>query len=408
MLVFTCVTTGAVNVQVIEGKNTEFVLQGCSRFFCEASVPKILFPDDDGALTLAFSRGEINLQDLSGSLYKSKGILFEKCAPQAHSGHGKVERMIKSLQESFSRSGASNCRLTATGWCTIAKGLEREINDTPIGFLFDKTAAGGNPLLRILRPSTLKGMNASDRAPVGLFSVPDLPERHFNKVKECYNLWFKCWSISYLPLILKSQIWHEDDESLNVNDIVYFKLKESPMKAEWRVGKVDNVKPSRDGKVRQVNIAYKILKEDSNSWSHSVVTRPVREIVKLYEIGDTTYAEDMALVRQTAVEILMKRGSVKEDDRSRYVENKINMNTVASQESRIGVSTSEVDDKNLGADQSISVDRQADDHLPFLQCISSSSWLESSSSGPDFQFERDLDDNENDTYDDLNEMIFLI
>ena len=88
--------------------------------------------------------------------------------------------------------------------------------------------------------------------------------------------------------------------------------------------------------------------------------------------------------------------------------NRINMNTVASQESRIGVSTSEVDDKNLGADQSISVDRQADDHLPFLQCISSSSWLESSSSGPDFQFERDLDDNENDTYDDLNEMIFLI
>ena len=141
MLVFSCVGTGAVNLQVIEGKSTEFVLEGCSRFFNEASVPKILFPDDDGALTLAFTRGEIDLKDLSGSLYKSKGVLFEKCAPQAHSSHGRVERAIRSLQESFTRSGAPQCRLTATGWTTIAKALEREMNDTPIGFLFDKTAA---------------------------------------------------------------------------------------------------------------------------------------------------------------------------------------------------------------------------------------------------------------------------
>ena len=106
MLVFACIATGAVNIQVIEGKSTEFVLEGCSRFFAETSVPKILFPDDDGALTLAFSRGEIDIRDLSANLYKEKGILFEKCAPQSHNTHGKVERAIRSLQQSFTRSGS--------------------------------------------------------------------------------------------------------------------------------------------------------------------------------------------------------------------------------------------------------------------------------------------------------------
>ena len=393
MLVFTCLATSAVNVQVIEGKSTEFVLEGCTRFFSETSVPKILFPDDDGALTLAFSRGEISLEDLSGNLYKTKGILFEKCTPQAHSGHGKVERAIRSLQESFSRSGASSCRLTATGWSTIAKSLEREVNDVPIGFLFDKTSAGGNPILRILRPSSLKGMNASDRAPRGLFIVPDLPHKHFNKVQECYNLWYTCWLTSYLPLLLKSQKWHEDDESLNVNDIVYFKIKDSPMKAEWRCGKVDSVKLGRDKKIREVNIAYKILKEDSDDYRHSVVTRPVREIIKLYEVGDTTYAEDLAAVQRVGREILIKRGSLVEDVRH-------------CKEKMLEVSA-------LHGCSSDHVQYPLyDKHLPFINCTSSTSWSCSASLEGEKELENLFEsteiDTENDLHDETNDMIFLI
>ena len=64
-LVFACVATGAVNVQLLEGKKTEFVLEGCSRFFSECSVPKIMYPDDDGPLLKAFQHGEVDIQDLS-------------------------------------------------------------------------------------------------------------------------------------------------------------------------------------------------------------------------------------------------------------------------------------------------------------------------------------------------------
>ena len=45
-LVFACVATGMVNVQLVEKKDTGAVLDGCSRFFNETCVPKILLPDD--------------------------------------------------------------------------------------------------------------------------------------------------------------------------------------------------------------------------------------------------------------------------------------------------------------------------------------------------------------------------
>ena len=50
-LIFCCAVTGMTNVQLIERKDTAAVLDGCSRFFNEAGVPKIMLLDDDGALT---------------------------------------------------------------------------------------------------------------------------------------------------------------------------------------------------------------------------------------------------------------------------------------------------------------------------------------------------------------------
>ena len=65
--------------------------------------------------------------------------------------------------------------------------------------------------------------------------------------------------------------------------------------------------------MREVNVAYKILKEESNDWTHNVVTRPVRKIIKLFEIQDTTFAEEMKAVQEAAKTILKERGSLNEN-----------------------------------------------------------------------------------------------
>ena len=99
MLVMGCVVTGAVNCQIIEKKDTDAVLDGLSRFFCETSVPKICYPDQDGALVKALKEGEIDILDLQSRLHRERGISFETCVSQGHYQHGRIERRIKMLQE---------------------------------------------------------------------------------------------------------------------------------------------------------------------------------------------------------------------------------------------------------------------------------------------------------------------
>ena len=79
--------------------------------------------------------------------------------------------------------------------------------------------------------------------------------------------------------------WHLEDENLKENDLIYFKLTDSKLAADWKLGKVEYVNIGRDGKVRSVGISHKIMIEHANKvyhedlgWKHSVVERPVREI----------------------------------------------------------------------------------------------------------------------------------
>ena len=99
---------------------------------------------------------------------------------------------------------------------TLGKAMEHEVNNAPIGFLYDKSTVEGNPILRLLKPNNLKGLNSSDRAPRGLFSIPNIPDDHFTRVQVAYVAWAQCWATSYLPtILLNRQKWTEEDPSLN-------------------------------------------------------------------------------------------------------------------------------------------------------------------------------------------------
>ena len=207
------------------------------------------------------------------------------------------------IQESLDRSDIKSTRCTATGWQTICKVIEREINSVPIGFLHHQGTV--DPLLRVLCPSLLKNGTFTDRAPIGLFTIPDSGDDLMTKIETIYNMWFKVWNVAYVPLVMDRQKWHIEGENLTKNDLVYFKLTDSPMAADWRFGKVEYTDVGRDGLVRRVGISYKNKDgDDEEDWRHSVVERPARACVKLMNIEDTSILDDMRKVRKLAEEIL--------------------------------------------------------------------------------------------------------
>ena len=66
---------------------------------------------------------------------------------------------------------------------------------------------------------------------------------------------------------------------------------------------MDSVKFGKDRKVREVNITYKVMIDDEPGWRHNVVIRPATQCIKLFEIENTTYAENMEEIRILAEQI---------------------------------------------------------------------------------------------------------
>ena len=302
ILVFGCASTGMVNCQVMEGgKSTSCVIDAMNRFFSEACVPKIFHIDKDGALMKAVSEGEISILSNSGIIAQERGIVFETCPPQGHSAHGRIERRIKMLQEAFERSDLKMFRLHGLGWQTLAKRIEHDVNSIPLGFLNHREDCA--PMLRILTPNFLKLNAGSNRSPCNLFSLPETGSDLTKRVEDAYRTFFKVWNDDYVPLIANRQKWHDSDENLSENDVVFFKLRDSPLSARWLIGKVEGVTFSKDGKVRKVDVGYKYDTENG-SREFRVVERPARECVKIWNVEDTTLLDDIRAVREASQKIL--------------------------------------------------------------------------------------------------------
>ena len=93
------------------------------------------------------------------------------------------------------------------------------------------------------------------------------------------------------------------------------------------------------------------------TWTHSVVTRPAREIIKLFEIGDTTFAEDLKAVHNAAKEILEARGA--------------STNTLEAIEE---LSTMEANDEILDGTQ-IEENPSNNAYQSFLSCANAGDWF---------------------------------
>ena len=184
--------------------------------------------------------------------------------------------------------------------------MERTVNSIPIGYLHH-SAGGINPLLRILTPNSLRLISTSDRAPAGLFNLPDDPAGIMDSIQEKYQLWYQVWNTDYIPLVMDRQKWHFRKENLLPGDIVYFKLRESKMSAWWKIGKVEQVDIGTDGYARQVTIAYKdTTGDDASNWRHRTVDRPTRNICKLFHINDTCLMDDIQEVYRVSKDLMEK------------------------------------------------------------------------------------------------------
>ena len=100
VLVFVCMITRAVNLQVIENKSADGVIEGTNRLGCESGFPSYILTDQDSAIMKALSEAEVTLKDIELHVFKEKGVRFRTAPVSGHNYSGMVKRRIKSVQVS--------------------------------------------------------------------------------------------------------------------------------------------------------------------------------------------------------------------------------------------------------------------------------------------------------------------
>ena len=293
VMTFVCPVSKLSNLQVIEAKNSEAVLEGLIRLGCEQGFPHMLILDQDTAFMKMVTDAEVNLQDLQHRAFTEFGIRFKVAPVQGHNMIGLAERKIRAVQEIFEKIDLKNVRLHATGFQTLCKLVENNLNNLPLGYSYGRDA-DNSPLLKIITPNLLRIGRLNSRSLSGPIKYPKGPKEFLKKVEDTYEAFFKIWNEVYIPKLIPQPIWFKESKKLKVNDVIYFKKVANELSSAWTVGQVDAVFRGSDKMIRKVTIRYTNAGQDG----YRTTDRAVRSLVRLFSIEDSYFIDDLAEVEK--------------------------------------------------------------------------------------------------------------
>ncbi len=274
-VIFTCLSVRAVHIEVIESLDTSSFINALRRFLAFRGPIKQIRSDRGTNFIGACKELQIpsNIDDKSVQKYLAEhGCSWIFNPPHASHMGGSWERMIgmarKILDSMFLQLG--HMKLTHEVLTTFMAEVTAIINARP---LVPVSTDPSDPFL--LTPSILLTQKVGTPiAPVGDFGTEDLFQRQWRQVQHLANTFWDRWKKQYLCLLQARRKWQSEHPNVEPGSIVL--LKDSQTKRnEWPLGIITQVFPSKDGKVRKVEI--RIPKRDGTK----LFLRPVTEIVVL-------------------------------------------------------------------------------------------------------------------------------
>ena len=314
IMVAVCVTTKIVNLQMLEGRKTHEIMDGFTRLSSEVGVPSLVHVDQESGAMAGFKISELDFLDLRHQLQNQLGISFSTCPVSGHFQHGLVERVIRSIQETFEDYKLKQKRLHSMGWQTFCKLAENAYNNLPIGYSYSRYQ-DNTELLKILTPNMLRVGRINSRALQGPIRLPASKMELLQHVEKLYSGWFKIFRDTVVPRLIQQPKWFKIDHDLKEKDIVYFQKSESALGSTWTIGEVDQVIVGRDGLIRRAIIKYFNASENNPEQAqyHPQLTdRAVRSLIKLWSIDEACLFDDLAEL-QGKVD---GQGDVEGDDRA--------------------------------------------------------------------------------------------
>ena len=145
-MVSVCLVTKAVNLQVIEGKSADALIDGVNRLGCEDGMPNLILIDQDSGIMKAFNEAEVNMKDIDLVLFKENKIRFRTCPVSGHHMNRLAEQKTRSVSKSLEAAGILEMRLHANGFLTVLKLIESNLSNLLFGHSY-RCSQENSPML---------------------------------------------------------------------------------------------------------------------------------------------------------------------------------------------------------------------------------------------------------------------
>lgn len=269
-VIFNCLVTRAVYLDLAEGYSANAFLATYQRFISVRGAPKILYSDRGSQLIAAGK----NIERIGNN----EGVIWKYNRPSdAPWYNGASESLIKSVKRNLCIAIGDSV-LTFGELQTALFNVASMMNERPIGVKPCFNLELGNYLC----PNDLLLGRATVNCPQGTYGSDGDHKRRLEFIQKIVESFWKKWQRDFFPTLIVRQKWHTNRRNVRVGDVVLVQ-DANALRGTWKLAQVIEANPGRDGVVRDVDLRYKIVKEGKgyDGVTDKVMSKSVHRLIVL-------------------------------------------------------------------------------------------------------------------------------
>ena len=267
-VLFTCLSSRAVYVDLANDLSTNGFNQVYRRFMTIRGSPKTIFSDNGTCLVGASNELKEIIQKLDWKEIHEYGLdegtEWHFSPANAPWYNGATEALVKSVKRALNAMVGENV-FTFSELQTALFEAAQLVNQRPIGAHPSNPDEGS-----YLCPNDLLLGRSSSHIPQGPFQERCSNNYRIDFIEKVTQCFWNRWTREVFPSLVINPKWHTESRNVKVGDVVLIE-DSNALRGKWKMGVIVEAPLSQDGRVRKASIAYKNPSE--------TVLRPVQKLI---------------------------------------------------------------------------------------------------------------------------------
>lgn len=276
--VFVCMASKAVHLELVDGLSADDFIHGFMRFTSIRGPCARMWSDNGTNFKLAEKELARMLRSWKqvdmGKALQALGTEWRFTTPYAPHQGGLWEAGVKSMKYHLRRVIGAH-HLTSSDFRTVLAQTSAMMNSRPLSaftndpedlsFLTPAHFLIGGPMVQPF------GANVSE--------IPTNRLKHLEQIQKMSQVFWKSWQNDYLHELQQRPKWRKEYENLRVGDLVIVRDENTPP-TMWKMARIVEVLPGRDGLVRNVRIQMPSVDWEKKK-RPQILERPVQKLCLL-------------------------------------------------------------------------------------------------------------------------------